>query len=58
MDRIVMQRVIVMMDEIDNPTKKELYENQFETQFLAETREFYNKESLQLLTNNSAPDYI
>jgi hypothetical protein len=47
-----------MIDEIDDPNSKTLYENQFEKQFLVETTEFYNHESLRLLSNNSAANYI
>jgi hypothetical protein len=46
MDRIVMQKVVVMMDEIDEPENKTLYDTQFEAPFLMNTKDFYNKESL------------
>lgn len=55
-----MHRAITMMDEIDdpNPNNKKLYENEFEKQFLEDTTEFYKQISLQLLSNNSAANYI
>lgn len=42
MDRIIMQKVVIMMDEIDEPEKKTLYDIQLEAPFLIETKDFYN----------------
>lgn len=41
MDRVVMLRVGQVIDEIDDPSKKTLYEKRFEVKFLAATKEFY-----------------
>ena len=59
MDRIAMTNMILLIDQIDDQVgQKKLYETKFEAPFLKDTKSFYNKESLQLLTENSAPDYI
>lgn len=58
MDRVAMTNMILLIDQIDDQATKNLYDVKFETPFLKDTVEFYNNESLRLLTENSAPDYI
>lgn len=58
MDRVAMTNMVMLIDQIDDPNAKGLYESKFEGPFLVDTKKFYVKLSLQLLTENSAPDYI
>lgn len=58
MDRVAMTNMVMLIDQIDDPNAKGLYESKFEGPFLVDTKKFYVKLSLQLLSENSAPDYI
>ena len=56
-DRGLLRSVLQMLDElgIDGVC---VYEQEFETVFIEETKQFYAMESLEFLSQNTCPDYI
>ena len=52
-----MKNVLAMLQEIGQDGSQ-VYERDFEKQFLQSTKEFYRSESLDYLSRNSCPDYI
>lgn len=43
MDRVAMTNMVMLIDQIDDPNAKCLYETKFEGPFLADTQKFYVK---------------
>ncbi|GMI09838.1 hypothetical protein TrRE_jg4936 [Triparma retinervis] len=56
-DRSLMKNVLAMLLEIGQDGSQ-VYERDFEKQFLQSTKDFYRSESLDYLSRNSCPDYI
>jgi cullin 3 len=56
-DRILMKSALSMLVEV-NVNSKLVYQEDFETPFLAETKLFYETEVQYFLSNNTVPDYM
>lgn len=56
-ERMLMRNTLSMLAElgVDGPS---VYEEDFEQYFLETTRDFYRRESLDYLTQNTCPDYL
>lgn len=56
-DRLLMRACISMLVEC-NVVSKQLYLDEFETPFLLQTSQFYEREAQSLLSRNSVPEYL
>ena len=56
-DRDLIKRILSMLEDLSIDGFN-LYEEDFETYFIEETRAFYQKESLDFLSQNSCSDYM
>jgi len=57
-DRSVLKQVLGMLSELGQSDGSNVYENDFESPFLAHTQEFYRIESQGYLSQNTATDYV
>jgi len=57
-DRSLLKANLGMLLELGQADYSNVYERDFETQFLASTQEFYRQESLTYLSENTAIDYV
>jgi cullin 3 len=57
-DRSLLKTNISMLLELGQADYSNVYERDFENVFLGSTQEFYQLESLDFLSNNSATDYV
>ncbi|VEU39797.1 unnamed protein product [Pseudo-nitzschia multistriata] len=57
-DRSVLKQVLGMLLELGLSDGSNVYENDFETPFLAQTQEYYRVESQGYLSQNTATDYV
>ena len=56
-DRVLMKNCLSMLVEV-NVSSTEVYVEDFERDFLVETRNFYQKESQEFMNQNTVPDYL
>lgn len=57
-DRSLLKANLGMLLELGQADYSNVYERDFETQFLGTTQDFYRQESLQYLSQNTAIDYV
>jgi cullin 3 len=57
-DRSLLKANLGMLLELGQADYSNVYERDFETQFLGSTQEFYRQESLSYLSQNTAMDYV
>jgi len=57
LDQDLMRSILSMLDMVGVDASN-VYEEEFETPFLAETKTFYQNESQQFISENTCPDYM
>ncbi|CBZ52509.1 hypothetical protein NCLIV_022980 [Neospora caninum Liverpool] len=57
-DRMVMREAISMLSQLRLHVHRQVYTEEFETPFLAATREFYVREAAEYIVYNSSPEYL
>jgi len=56
-DRVLMKNCLAMLVEV-NVVSTDVYQEDFERDFLVETRNFYQQESQDFMSQNTVPDYL
>jgi cullin 3 len=56
-DKVVMKNCLAMLVEV-NVTSTDVYQDEFERDFLTQTRTFYQTESQEFMAENTVPDYL
>ncbi len=56
-DKVLMKNCLAMLVEV-NVTSLDVYQEDFERDFLRQTREFYTRESQVFMSSNTCPDYL
>lgn len=56
-DRVLMKNCLSMLVDV-NVNTADVYQEEFERDFLAETRNFYQHESQEFMSQNTVPDYL
>ncbi|PFH32762.1 putative cullin 3 [Besnoitia besnoiti] len=57
-DRMMMREAISMLSQLRLHVHRQVYKEEFETPFLAATREFYVREASDYIVYNATPDYL
>ena len=59
-DRVLMKNCLAMLIEVavKNEPKEEVYQQEFENEFLRQSHNFYKQESQEFISNNTVPDYL